>query len=134
MPGASEKLRAAVEAYFDELGKVRPSGGGTGELSYYPALEKLLRAVGGSLKPRVFPVSNLAERAEAPRLRPHGRRGPHRVADVSLADLPKAATQLANHAKSSSAESFQQPARTLDGSAAFTRRKSLAPPPGMPTR
>ena len=35
MPGTSEKLRAAVEAYFDELHKVRASGGGTGELSYW---------------------------------------------------------------------------------------------------
>ena len=61
MAGTSEKLRAAVEAYFDELRKVRASGGGTGELSYYPALANLLHAVGGSLKPRVFPVSNLAD-------------------------------------------------------------------------
>ena len=41
--------------------KVRASGGGTGELSYYPALTNLLHAVGGSLKPRVFPVSNLSD-------------------------------------------------------------------------
>ena len=61
MAGTSEKLSNAVEAYFDELRKVRASGGGTGELSYYPALEKLLGAVGGSLKPKVFPVSNLAD-------------------------------------------------------------------------
>ena len=61
MAGTSEKLRTAVETYFAELGKVRASGGGTDELSYYPALEKLLGAVGGSLKPKVFPVSNLAD-------------------------------------------------------------------------
>ena len=61
MAGTNEKLRAAVEAYFDELHKVRASGGGTGELSYYPALANLLHAVGGSLKPRVFPVSNLSD-------------------------------------------------------------------------
>ena len=61
MAGTNEKLRAAVEAYFDELHKVRASGGGTGELSYYPALANLLRAVGGSLKPKVFPVSNLSD-------------------------------------------------------------------------
>ena len=60
MAGTSEKLSSAVEAYFDELGKVRASGGGTEELSYYPALANLLGAVGGSLKPKVFPVSNLA--------------------------------------------------------------------------
>ena len=62
MAGASEKLSNAVEAYFGELKEVRASGGGTGELSYYPALEKLFRAVGGSLKPKVFPVSNLSDR------------------------------------------------------------------------
>ena len=61
MAGTNEQLRAAVEAYFDELHKVRASGGGTGELSYYPALANLLRAVGGSLKPKVFPVSNLSD-------------------------------------------------------------------------
>ena len=65
MAGTSEKLRVAVEAYFDELGKVRASGAGTGELSYYPALTNLLRAVGGSLKPKVFPVSNLRTRVQA---------------------------------------------------------------------
>ena len=62
MAGTSETLRVAVEAYFDELKKVRALGGGTRELSYYPALTNLLRAVGGSLKPKVFPVSNLADR------------------------------------------------------------------------
>ena len=73
MAGTSEKLSNAVEAYFDELGKVRASGGGTGELSYYPALAKLLGAVGGSLKPilRVGQVReslpNLFERSRGPR-------------------------------------------------------------------
>ena len=61
MAGASEKLSNAVETYFGEFKEVRASGGGTGELSYYPALEKLFRAVGGSLKPKVFPVSNLSD-------------------------------------------------------------------------
>ena len=61
MAGTSEKLSNAVEAYFDELRKVRASGGGTGELSYYPALARLLGAVGGSLKPKVFPVTNLSD-------------------------------------------------------------------------
>ena len=62
MAGTSETLSNAVEAYFRELREVRASGGGTDELSYYPALAKLLRAVGGSLKPKVIPVSNLADR------------------------------------------------------------------------
>ena len=61
MAGTSERLRTAAQAYFDELRKVRASGGGTDELSYYPALRDLLCAVGSSLKPKVFPVSNLAD-------------------------------------------------------------------------
>ena len=50
----------AVETYFDDLRKISASGGGTGELSYYPPLSNLLNAVGGSLKPKVFRVSQLA--------------------------------------------------------------------------
>lgn len=56
----SNKLIAAVEAYFASLGQVHASGGGTRELSYYPALDALFGAVGASLKPKVYPVSNLA--------------------------------------------------------------------------
>ena len=62
MAATNKKLTAAVEAYFKELGRVRATGGGTGELSYYPALDALLLAVGGSLKPKVYPVNNLANR------------------------------------------------------------------------
>ena len=61
MPGANTKLTAAVEAYFEDLRRIRASGGGTGELSYYPALTNLLNAVGGTLRPRVFCVSQLAQ-------------------------------------------------------------------------
>ena len=59
MATTNKILTTAVEAYFTELGRVRGSGGGTGELSYYPALGTLLHAVGGTLKPKVYPVSNL---------------------------------------------------------------------------
>lgn len=62
MAAKNAKMLLAVETYFVELGRVRSSGGGTGELSYYPALDGHLRAVGGSLKPRVHPVNNLANR------------------------------------------------------------------------
>lgn len=58
----SNKLIAVVEAYFASLRQVHASGGGTGELSYYPALDTLFGAVGASLKPKVYPVSNLANR------------------------------------------------------------------------
>ena len=61
MPGANAKLISAVEAYFEDLRRIRASGGGTGELSYYPALTTLFDAVGGTLRPRVFCVSQLAQ-------------------------------------------------------------------------
>ena len=57
----NNKLVAAVEDYFDDLRKIKASGGGTAETSYYPPLSNLLNAVGGSLKPRVFCLSQLAQ-------------------------------------------------------------------------
>ena len=60
MPDNS-KLRAVVEDYFDDLRKIKASGGGTAETSYYPPLNNLLNAVGGSLKPKVYCVSQLAQ-------------------------------------------------------------------------
>ena len=48
---------AAVEDYLTELRRIRATGGGTGELSYYPALSNLLNVVGGALRPKVFCVS-----------------------------------------------------------------------------
>ena len=60
MAGPNSKLVAAVEAYFSDLRRVRSSGGATGERSYYPALEGLLRAVGATLKPKVLCVQELA--------------------------------------------------------------------------
>ena len=57
----TNKLLAAVEEYFDDLRKIKASGGGTAETSYYPPLTNLLNAVGGSLKPKVFCVSQLAQ-------------------------------------------------------------------------
>ena len=56
MTGPSRKLIAAAEAYFADLRRVRASGGGTGERSYYPALANLLTAIGRGLKPKVFCV------------------------------------------------------------------------------
>ena len=51
----------AVEEYLAELRRIRATGGGTGELSYYLPLGNLLNAVGGSLRPRVYCVSQLAQ-------------------------------------------------------------------------
>ena len=56
MTGPDRKLIAAVEEYFADLRRVRASGGGTVERSYYPALANLLGAVGHGLKPKVFCV------------------------------------------------------------------------------
>ena len=61
MTGPSRKLIAAVEAYFTDLRRVRASGGGTGERSYYPALANLLGTVGHGLKPKVFCVPEGAD-------------------------------------------------------------------------
>ena len=61
MAATNEKLTAAVEDYLDDLRKIRSSGGATGERSYYPPLTNLLNAVGSTLKPKVFCVSELAQ-------------------------------------------------------------------------
>ena len=58
---STTKLVRAVEEYLTDLRKIRASGGGTGERSYYPPLTNLLNAVGGALKPKVFCISELAQ-------------------------------------------------------------------------
>ena len=54
MTGPNNKLIAAAEACFADLRRVRASGGGTSERSYYPALANLLDAGGHGLRPKVF--------------------------------------------------------------------------------
>ena len=61
MAGTGDQLSAAVETYFDDLRRIRASGGATGERSYYPPLTNLLNAVGTTLKPKVFCISELAQ-------------------------------------------------------------------------
>ena len=61
MAVSGNKLKVAMEDYFAELRRIRATGGGTGELSYYPPLNNLLNAVGGTLRPRVYCVSQLAQ-------------------------------------------------------------------------
>ena len=56
MATTNAKLTAAVESYFAELGRIRASGGATGERSSYGPLAKLIDAVGATLKPKVFCV------------------------------------------------------------------------------
>ena len=58
---STTKLVRAVEHYLTDLRKIRASGGGTGERSYYPPLTNLLNAVGSTLKPKVFCISELAQ-------------------------------------------------------------------------
>ena len=55
------KLKAAVEEYLSDVGKIKSSGGGTVETSFYPPLTNLLNSVGSSLKPKVFCVSQMAQ-------------------------------------------------------------------------
>ena len=61
MAVTGRKLTVAVEEYLAELRRIRATGAGTGELSYYPPLNNLLNAVGGSMRPRVSCVSQLAQ-------------------------------------------------------------------------
>ena len=61
MTGMNTTLTAAVEAYFADLGRVRASGGATGERSSYGPLANLLNAVGAVLRPKVFCVGELAD-------------------------------------------------------------------------
>ena len=58
---STTKLTSAVESYFTNLRQIRATGGGTGERSSYGPLENLLNAVGKTLKPKVFCVSELAD-------------------------------------------------------------------------
>ena len=55
------ELSSAVETYLTELGRIRASGGATGERSYYGPLANLLNAVGGTLKHKVICVGELAD-------------------------------------------------------------------------
>ena len=58
---ASRNHTQAVEAYFTDLRLVRGSGGATDERSLYVPLANLLNAVGGTLRPKVFCVQELAD-------------------------------------------------------------------------
>ena len=57
----TSRLVTAVENYFNDLGRIRATGAGTGERSSYGPLANLLNAVGATLKPKVFCVSELAD-------------------------------------------------------------------------
>ena len=61
MAATVRMMTADVEEYITDRRRIRASGGGTDERSYYPPLTNLLNAVGGSLRPKVFCVSELAQ-------------------------------------------------------------------------
>ena len=61
MAASGNKLTAAVEDYLSDLRRIRASGAGTGETSYYPPLTNLLNAVGDFLKPKVFCVNQVTQ-------------------------------------------------------------------------
>ena len=61
MAGTNTKLSAAVETYFADLGRIRASGGATGERSSYGPLANLLNTIGATLRPKVFCVGELAD-------------------------------------------------------------------------
>ena len=61
MTKAAIKMTSAVEVFLTDLRQIRATGGGTGERSSYTPLANLLNAVGATLKPKVFCVSELAD-------------------------------------------------------------------------
>jgi hypothetical protein len=56
----SDKLEQIIAAYFSDLRDKRGLGAGTPERSYYPAVAKLLDAIGEQLKPKVICLSDLS--------------------------------------------------------------------------
>lgn len=54
--------RNILSDYLAEIARIRGTGAGTGEISYYGALAGALNAAGAGLKPKVFCVSNLRNR------------------------------------------------------------------------
>ena len=55
-------MPAILSDYLHEIARIRGTGAGTGEISYYGALTAALNAAGNTLKPRVFCVPNLRNR------------------------------------------------------------------------
>lgn len=51
--------RTILSDYLNEIARIRGTGAGTREISYYGALAGALNAVGSTLKPKVFCIQNL---------------------------------------------------------------------------
>ena len=61
MPADATKLTSIVEEFFSALRLAKSTGAATPELSTYPALANLLNAVGATLRPKVFCLSQMAD-------------------------------------------------------------------------
>ena len=61
MAGVNAQLTKAAEDYFGDLRRVRTADGATGERSKYGPLANPLNAIGGTLKPKVFCVGEMAD-------------------------------------------------------------------------
>ena len=83
MPNTTTALTAAGETYFADLGRVRASGGATGERSSYGPLANLLNAVGATLAPKVFCVGELADQGAGCIKGPSGA-GKTEISDFSI--------------------------------------------------
>ena len=57
----SSKAVKIVEEYFDELRKIRLSGGSTDERSNYVPLIEFINAIGSTVRPKIFCVGELAD-------------------------------------------------------------------------
>ena len=60
MPANAAKLTSIVEEYFSTLRLTQSTGAATPELSTYPTITNLLNAIGATLRPRVFCLSQPA--------------------------------------------------------------------------
>ncbi len=55
-----------LDHYLDEVQRIRATGAGTSETSYYPAIAGVLNLVGAGLRPRVFCLHHVAGGANIP--------------------------------------------------------------------
>jgi hypothetical protein len=63
--GKRMPVPAILSDYLNEIARIRGTGAGTGETSYYGALQGALNSVGNGLRPRVFCVPQLTNRRGA---------------------------------------------------------------------
>lgn len=82
--------RDPLDLYLDGCARVRATGAGTAETSYYPALSEALNAVGGALRPKVFALHHASGRKQAGipdfgLFEEAGRRWPHTGGEAAVA-------------------------------------------------